>query len=105
MPRSALDDPHAGAGLRVQGEGWRRGSAAAAPPDIAAAPGVAAVAMAADPRTRAREVDDFFYKQQGYARVECPCGAVIKVPPGLTAASVQCPSCGRRHEVAWGKSL
>ncbi len=108
MPRSALDDPHAGAGLRVQGEGWRRGAASATSPADAAAAlaatvtDTAAAATAADPRLRAREVDDFFYKQQGYARVECPCGTVLKVPPGLTATSVQCPSCGRRHEVAWG---
>ena len=61
----------------------------------------AAVATAGDPRLRAREVDDFFYKQQGYARIECPCGTVLKVPPGLTATSVQCPRCGRSHEVAW----
>ncbi len=103
MPRSALDDPHAGAGLRVQGERWRRGTATASSPiDIAATvTEAAALATAADPRLRAREVDDFFYKQQGYARVECPCGTVLKVPPGLTATSVQCPRCGRTHEVAW----
>ncbi len=81
LPASALEDPHAGAGLRIQGERWRHAAAA--------------------PRERAREVDDFFYKQQGYARIECPCGSVIKAPPGLTATSVQCPRCGRRHALAW----
>ena len=103
MPRSALEDPHAGAGLRLQGEGWRRAAAAAAPPAAGTATGadVPTVAAAAEPRLRAREVDDFFYKQQGYTRIECPCGSVIKVPPGLTATSVECPSCGRRHELAW----
>jgi heat shock protein HtpX len=104
MPRSALDDPHAGAGLRVQGAGWRReATAAATTPVDSAAAALAAVATAGGPRQRAREVDDFFYKQQGYTRIECPCGAVIKVPPGLTATSVQCPGCGRRHEVVSGK--
>jgi heat shock protein HtpX len=109
MPRSALQDPHAGAGLRLQGEGWRRGAAAAESPAAATAASAAAsaealaVAATAEPRLRAREVDDFFYRQQGYARIECPCGNVLKVPPGLTATSVKCPSCGRRHEVAWGK--
>jgi heat shock protein HtpX len=109
LPRSALEDAHAGAGLRIQGEGWRRGAAAAEAPAAATLASAAtsaealAVAAAAEPRLRAREVDDFFYKQQGYARIECPCGNVLKVPPGLTATSVKCPSCGRRHEVAWGR--
>jgi heat shock protein HtpX len=107
MPRSALDDPHAGAGLRVQGSRWRHETATgAAPVDSAAAlvatvTEAAAVATADDPRVRAREVDDYLYKDQGYARIECPCGTVLKVPPGLTAPSVQCPRCGRSHEVAW----
>lgn len=92
MPRSALDDPHAGAGLRIQGETWRRASAAAAEerPDEAG------------PRERARQVDDFFYRDQGYARIECPCGAVLKVPPGFDAATTTCPRCGREHALPGG---
>lgn len=105
MPRSALDDPHAGAGLRVQGSKWRHETATgAAPVDSAAALAAtvteaAAVATASDPRLRARAVDDFLYQDQGYARIECPCGTVLKVPPGLTATSVQCPRCGLRHPI------
>ncbi len=88
MPRSALDDPHAGAGLRVQGTKFREAAAAA---------GVSA--PHADTRQQARHVDDFFYRNQGYRRIECPCGAVLKIPPGLTAAQVQCPRCSRKHDV------
>jgi heat shock protein HtpX len=102
MPRSALDDPHAGAGLRVQGPTWRRGVEPTADVMAATVAEAAAVATAADPRQRARQVDDFLYEQQGYARVECPCGAVLKIPPGLTATQVTCPRCGREHGVPPG---
>jgi heat shock protein HtpX len=95
MPKSALDDPHAGAGLRVQGERWRQATATAAAAGVAAA----AATTTDDPRSRARHVDDFFYGKQGYARIECACGVVLKVPPGITASRVTCPRCGRDHPV------
>lgn len=108
MPPSALQDPHAGAGLRVQGPNWRQGAepATAASPDRIASTVLesAAAATAADPRARARAVDDFLYDRDGYARIECPCGTVLKIPPGLTAAQVTCPRCGRRHPVPSGRA-
>jgi hypothetical protein len=51
-------------------------------------------------RERAREVDDFFYREQGYQRLGCSCGAVLKIPPGFTAPRVSCPRCGRQHEMS-----
>ena len=106
LPRSALDDPHAGAGLRVQGDRWR-GAAAAEAPAITTpprnAPDVAPAAEAAgqpQSRRRAREVDDFLYTQDGWRRLPCPCGAVLKLPPELAAARVKCPRCSRLHELA-----
>ena len=42
LPRSALEDPHAGAGLRVQGPGWRGDGAAG----VAAATGAETTAQA-----------------------------------------------------------
>ncbi|MFO7652598.1 MAG: M48 family metallopeptidase [Candidatus Krumholzibacteriia bacterium] len=51
-------------------------------------------------RHRAREVDDFFYREQGYRRLQCPCDAVLKVPPGFTASRVRCPRCGREHAIS-----
>jgi len=127
LPKSALEDPHAGAGLRVQGETWRRESAAqpagagsAARGRIAAdeapaglsvagsprvAPAAAVSAAGATPggagapsRRRARAVDDWFYAREGWRRIDCPCGAVLKVPPGLADSSIQCPRCGTRHD-------
>ncbi len=94
LPKSALAaDPHAGAGLRVQGKAWReqsQGGTAAPPPPPAFSP---------DPRRRARAVDDFFYTKDGWRRVECSCGAVLKVPPGLVASRLKCPRCGTQHLV------
>jgi heat shock protein HtpX len=113
LPQSAF----AGAGLRVgraaadyRGEappaGAPAGRPAAAPAAATgAAAGLAVAAAAAaevpkrSPRQRAREVDDFFYRQQGYRRLECPCGAVLKVPPGFTSTQIKCPRCGRQHEL------
>ena len=48
-------------------------------------------------RKQARAVDDFFYKKQNYGRIECPCGAVLKVPPGFQLDRLRCPRCGREH--------
>jgi heat shock protein HtpX len=107
VPRSALDDPHAGAGLRVQGERWRAGAERrqtraapdGAPPAAAAAVAGAGAEPPAAARTRAREVDDWFYAQDGWRRAPCACGAVLKVPPDLANSRLDCPRCGREHHV------
>ena len=123
LPKSALDDPHAGAGLRVQGSKWReessRRAAAGAGADIGAGtapgsvPGVAAAvdtagaadagavagtaAAATTSRQRAREIDDWLYRQEGYRHITCTCGAKLKVPPGLMLTHIRCPRCHREH--------
>jgi heat shock protein HtpX len=110
LPRSALDDPNAGAGLRVQGSRWRAGAeaggGAAAPaqpaqpaPRVAAA-GAAAASAVPPSRQRARAVDDFLYAKDGWQRIQCGCGATLKVPPGLVSSRIKCPRCGTRHQVA-----
>ena len=101
LPRSALDDPHAGAGLRVQGSGWRAERPGEAP--VAAAAPMAAAASAAVPsaaRGRAREVDDFLYAKDGWRRIPCTCGSVLKIPPALQAAQIKCPRCGAQHQLS-----
>ncbi len=50
-------------------------------------------------RERARQVDDFFYREQGWQRIECPCGTVLKLPPDFAAPRAKCPRCGRVHAV------
>jgi len=81
VPGSALkDDP--GGGLRgPSGEG---------------------PAMRDDPlqRERARQVDDFFYREDGWRRIPCPCGTVLKLPPDFAAPRAKCPRCGRVHAIA-----
>ncbi len=85
IPESALS----GAGAR---EGSRR--AAVSNDEAGAAAGVRH-----DKRGRARLVDDFFYQKDGYDRIECECGAVLKIPPGFQSSKVRCPRCGREHGV------
>lgn len=88
----AASDAMAGYALRVKGSRGR--------PDAA---GAAADQTAAEPRSarqRAREVDDFFYRQNNYRQANCGCGATLKVPPGFTATRIQCPHCGAPHDLA-----
>ena len=55
--------------------------------------------ISASQREIARQVDDLFYKKDGYQRVECNCGTVLKIPPDFGAAEARCPRCGTRHKV------
>jgi heat shock protein HtpX len=86
IPRSALE----GAGARP-GTGAR----AAFADDSA---GTATGGMAAE-RQQARQVDNFFYQKEGYGRVECPCGTILKIPPAFKASKIKCPRCGRVHSL------
>ncbi|MDY0108362.1 MAG: M48 family metallopeptidase [Candidatus Krumholzibacteria bacterium] len=101
LPKSALEDPHAGAGLRIQGESWRQDSASRPGPPAAAPPVGARPLMpaASASRAQARAVDDWFYAKDGWARVDCSCGAALKVPPGLVSSRIKCPRCGTVHDL------
>ena len=55
--------------------------------------------VSASQREIARQVDDLFYRKDGYSRVECPCGTVLKIPPDFGADEAKCPRCGTRHKV------
>ncbi|MCP4291229.1 MAG: M48 family metallopeptidase [bacterium] len=52
-----------------------------------------------DERGRARRVDDYFYKEKGYQRIECQCGATLKIPPEFKSSKVRCPKCGTHYDV------
>jgi heat shock protein HtpX len=68
---------------------------------VAAAAGMAAASSEhGSVKGRARAVDDFFYRQHQYKRLACECGAVLKLPPGLTVSRVRCPHCGRQHDTS-----
>ena len=86
IPKSALD-----------GVGARPGSAARAA-FVGDQAGAAAGIFSAE-RKQAREVDDFFYKKEGYGRVECSCGAVLKIPPSFKAKQIKCPRCKTVHSL------
>ena len=79
IPRSALKAEPAGA------------AAAAARPAAPPPP-------AASTRENARKVDDFFYRQDGYRRIDCPCGATLRIPPDFATPLAKCPRCGTLHQ-------
>ena len=66
------------------------------------APGAGGPLLRDDPlrMERARQVDDFIYREEGYRRIECPCGTVLKLPPDFAAPRAKCPRCGRVHDAA-----
>ncbi len=53
--------------------------------------------VSASQREIARQVDDLFYRQDGYQRIECPCGTVLKIPPDFKSGQARCPRCGTMH--------
>ncbi len=50
-------------------------------------------------REQARQVDNFFYKKDGYKRIECSCGTVLKIPPNFASPGAKCPKCQTVHKV------
>ena len=50
-------------------------------------------------RERARQVDELFYRKDGWSRIDCPCGTALKLPPDFDAKVARCPRCGRGHKV------
>lgn len=48
---------------------------------------------------RAREVSGALWKADNYRTVECPCGARLRVPPGMKASEIKCPRCGTVHQL------
>jgi len=60
---------------------------------------------AATIKKRAREVDNFFYRQDQYLAMGCVCGTTLKIPPGFLASQVICPHCKRKHRASEFKPL
>jgi heat shock protein HtpX len=48
---------------------------------------------------RAREVTDLVDRLAHFILIPCLCGVRIKVPPGFKGDGVDCPRCGRKHDV------
>jgi len=60
---------------------------------------IAPKSASASQREQARQVDDFFYKKDGYKRIECDCGTVLKIPPDFASPGAKCPRCSKVHKV------
>ena len=65
----------------------------------AAGPAPARERVSASQRESARQVDDFFYRRDGYRRIECGCGTVLKIPPDFKAPMANCPRCDAAHKL------
>ncbi|MBK9776068.1 MAG: M48 family metallopeptidase [bacterium] len=67
----------------------------------AAAPAPARPVAGPAPSTRenARQVDDYFYRQGGYRRVDCACGTTLRIPPDFASPAAKCPRCGTLHDL------
>jgi heat shock protein HtpX len=50
-------------------------------------------------RQRMRETGDLLRRMNGFTFLPCACGMTIKLPPEWKRPQVQCPRCGRRHDL------
>jgi heat shock protein HtpX len=48
---------------------------------------------------RARETSDVMWRLSNYSTVTCDCGAKLRVPPKFKEPRIQCPHCGRTHQI------
>jgi heat shock protein HtpX len=56
--------------------------------------------VSASQREIARQVDDLFYRKDGYRAVDCSCGTILKIPPDFESHAAKCPRCGTLHKTA-----
>jgi heat shock protein HtpX len=50
-------------------------------------------------KTQARDVGDLLRALNRYVFVTCLCGLKIKIPPDFKQEKLECPRCGRKHQV------
>ena len=48
---------------------------------------------------RAREASSALWNADNYRTVDCPCGAKLRIPPGMKASQVKCPRCHTVHKL------
>jgi len=48
---------------------------------------------------RARETSDVMWKKSDYKTVTCDCGTKLRVPPNFPEPRIQCPHCGKTHQL------
>ena len=57
------------------------------------------MAAFADSKTTARASHDIMMKVDNYSFINCECGMKIKTPADFSGKTVNCPRCGRKHEI------
>ena len=50
-------------------------------------------------RGQHKEMGDLMRKVNGFYFINCDCGATLKIPPNFPSEKLQCPRCGRIHEL------
>ncbi len=53
----------------------------------------------AEQKEAARNMGDLMMAVNGYAFIACACGLRLKVPPDFKEPKLECPRCGREHQV------
>ena len=48
---------------------------------------------------RARDTTQMLWQMNQYKTIDCPCGTRLRIPPNFNRPLVQCPHCGRTHQV------
>jgi heat shock protein HtpX len=48
---------------------------------------------------RARDTTQMLWQVNNYKTVNCQCGTRLRIPPGFNKPNVQCPHCGRIHQI------
>ncbi len=47
----------------------------------------------------ARDTTQMLWQMNKYRTIECPCGTRLRIPPNYNQSAVQCPHCGRVHQL------
>ena len=48
---------------------------------------------------RARDTSQALWQMNKYRTIDCPCGTRLRIPPNFSRSAVQCPHCGRTHQL------
>ena len=52
-----------------------------------------------DAKKEMRDIKDILHRVEGYGLLTCTCGMKMKIPKGLAQKNIDCPRCGKSHEI------
>ncbi len=52
-----------------------------------------------EPVNQARDTSQMLWQLNKYKAIDCQCGTRLRVPPNYNKPTVQCPHCGRKHQI------